>query len=232
VGVWIAEIYQWSCKVMFGYKETNLFWWNFHYYAWFCYSLSRSDRLYTSRSDNRLPQFHQRSVARHIAKSSSHHLNDFGVLNSRLSNENDVGCGAHVYRWLCFLARAYPRRLDSEKPQLMMFAYADRQFETKSGLKAGTGSTVFYRSEAFKSNAKNMPFAMTSPTGVVLACNVPQQMYCHLLCGLYRSRDVEQVGAIFAYMIVEPFRLLERVQKTIPLLVFGCIALFYDSPDS
>lgn len=100
----------------------------------------------------------------------------------------------------------------------MMFSYAGRQFETKSGLKTGTGTTVFYRSEAFK-NAKNMPFAMSSPKGVVLGYNVPQQMYCHLLCGLYLSQDVEQMRAIFAYMIVEPFRLLERVLRSIPLFI-------------
>jgi hypothetical protein len=113
-----------------------------------------------------------------------------------------------------FRRRAYPRRLKTEKPMVMTFTYAGRQFDTKSGLKAGTGTTIFLRSDAFI-KATNTPFAMASPKGVVLGHSVPQQMYCHLLCGLYHSQQVETIGAIFAYMIVEPFRLLERVSRDI-----------------
>lgn len=107
------------------------------------------------------------------------------------------------------VARAFPRKHEGP-PVVMSFQYAGRQFDTKSGLKAGTGTTNFYRSAAFK-NAKSAPFSATSPVDIVLGYDVPQQMYCHLLCGLYRCQEVEQMSAIFAYMIVEPFRLLERV---------------------
>lgn len=110
-------------------------------------------------------------------------------------------------------ARAFPRKHEGP-PVVMSFQYAGRQFDTKSGLKAGTGTTNFYRSAAFK-NAKSAPFSATSPVDIVLGYDVPQQMYCHLLCGLYRCQEVEQMSAIFAYMIVEPFRLLERVWRDI-----------------
>lgn len=106
--------------------------------------------------------------------------------------------------------RAFPRKREG-KPVMMSFQYAGRQFETKTGLKVGTGTTNFYRSEAYKKGKQFRPFEVATPDAVVLGYDVPQQMYCHLLCGLYRCQDVETIGAIFAYMLVEPFRLLEHV---------------------
>ena len=110
---------------------------------------------------------------------------------------------------------------------VMMFGYAGRQFETKSGLKAGTGSTNAYRSAALKNTSFMRSIETASPFDVVLGYDVQQQMYCHLLCGLYRCQEVEQIGAIFAYMIVEPFRLFERVieinQRLIPTLNSSCL---------
>lgn len=111
------------------------------------------------------------------------------------------------------VARAFPRTREG-KPVLMALHYAGRQFETKSGLKAGSATTNIYRSPAFK-NTKLLPFVMASPPDVVLGSDVPQRMYCHLLCGLYRSQEVQEIGANFAYMIVEPFRLLERIWRDI-----------------
>ncbi|KAJ7518084.1 hypothetical protein O6H91_21G054500 [Diphasiastrum complanatum] len=97
-------------------------------------------------------------------------------------------------------------------PTVLSFVYAGKQFETKSGLKLGSGSTNFFRSEAFK---KSRRFTYTSPDEIILGYDVRESMYCHLVCGLIRRDNVEFISSTFAFGLIEALRMLEEAWQEI-----------------
>eukprot|EP01018_Ginkgo_biloba_P015014 Gb_14657 [translate_table: standard] len=95
--------------------------------------------------------------------------------------------------------------------RILEFIYGGKQFHTKGGLVAGTATTNYFRSEHFKHKQRSTKAFTCSPEEVILGSDSQQSMYCHLLCGLLYSNEVEFVSSTFAYSIVEAFRMLEQV---------------------
>lgn len=50
-----------------------------------------------------------------------------------------------------------------------------------------------------------------SPDEVILGYDVREAMYCHLLCGLKKYKEIECIGSLFLFGVAEAFRLLEDV---------------------
>lgn len=97
------------------------------------------------------------------------------------------------------------------KGKALQFIYGSKQFKTKGGLIATTATTNVYRSEQFKHAMKDMSSQCTSPEEVIFGPDFHQSLYCHLLCGLIYSNEVQFVFSTFAHSIVHAFRTFEKV---------------------
>ncbi|URD97602.1 indole-3-acetic acid-amido synthetase GH3.5 [Musa troglodytarum] len=93
----------------------------------------------------------------------------------------------------------------------LQFIYSSRQVKTKGGLIATTATTNVYRSEQFKRTMKDIQSQCTSPDEVIFGPDFQQSLYCHLLCGLIYSNEVQIISSTFAHSIVHAFRTLEQV---------------------
>ncbi|GLT79739.1 hypothetical protein SLA2020_512160 [Shorea laevis] len=91
------------------------------------------------------------------------------------------------------------------------FIYSSKQSLTKGGLAAGTATTHVFRNAQFKNAMKAMQSQSCSPDEVIFGPDFHQSLYCHLLCGLLFSDEIESVSATFAYSIVYAFRTFEQV---------------------
>lgn len=93
----------------------------------------------------------------------------------------------------------------------LQFIYGSKQFETKGGLTVTTATTNIYRSEQFKNTMKDIHSQCCSPEEVIFGPDFNQSLYCHLLCGLIYSNEVQLISATFAHSIVNAFRTFELV---------------------
>ncbi|RZS00447.1 hypothetical protein BHM03_00030131, partial [Ensete ventricosum] len=93
----------------------------------------------------------------------------------------------------------------------LQFIYGSKQAKTKGGLIATTATTNVYRSEQFKPTMKDIQSQCTSPDEVIFGSDFQQSLYCHLLCGLIYSDEVQLVSSTFAHSIVHAFRTFEQV---------------------
>ncbi|CAL9084389.1 unnamed protein product, partial [Musa textilis] len=93
----------------------------------------------------------------------------------------------------------------------LQFIYSSKQVKTKGGLIATTATTNVYRSEQFKRTMKDIQSQCTSPDEVIFGPDFQQSLYCHLLCGLIYSNEVQIISSTFAHSIVHAFRTLEQV---------------------
>uniref|UniRef100_A0A5B6ZEP2 Putative indole-3-acetic acid-amido synthetase GH3.5 n=1 Tax=Davidia involucrata TaxID=16924 RepID=A0A5B6ZEP2_DAVIN len=93
----------------------------------------------------------------------------------------------------------------------LQFIYSSKQFKTEGGLAAGTATTNVYRSSQFKNTMKAMQSSCCSPDEVIFGPDFHQSLYCHLLCGLLFSDEVQVVSSAFAHSIVHAFRTFEQV---------------------
>ncbi|KAA8516148.1 hypothetical protein F0562_019327 [Nyssa sinensis] len=93
----------------------------------------------------------------------------------------------------------------------LQLIYSSKQFKTKGGLAAGTATTNVYRSSQFKNTMKAMQSSCCSPDEVIFGPDFQQSLYCHLLCGLLYSDEVQVVSSAFAHSIVYSFRTFEQV---------------------
>lgn len=93
----------------------------------------------------------------------------------------------------------------------LQFIYSSKQFKTKGGLTATTATTNVYRSAQFKHTMKDMQSQCCSPDEVIFGPDFHQSLYCHLLCGLIYSNEVQFVFSTFAHSIVHAFRTFELV---------------------
>ncbi|XP_050384789.1 jasmonoyl--L-amino acid synthetase JAR6 isoform X2 [Argentina anserina] len=91
----------------------------------------------------------------------------------------------------------------------LQFIYGSKQFQTKGGLAAGTATTNVYRCSKFKETMKAMQTPCCSPDEVIFGLEFHQSLYCHLLCGLIFSDEIQLVGSTFAHSIVQAFRTFE-----------------------
>eukprot|EP00253_Pinus_taeda_P001222 PITA_01222 len=104
-------------------------------------------------------------------------------------------------------------RLFPIKPggRVLEFVYGSKQSYTKGGLLASTATSNVYHSESFKLYKKNIQILGCSPDEVIFGSDSWQSMYCHLLCGLLYSNEVQYMSSTFSYSIVEAFRTFEQV---------------------
>ncbi|RWV94596.1 hypothetical protein GW17_00042848 [Ensete ventricosum] len=73
----------------------------------------------------------------------------------------------------------------------LQFIYSSKQAKTKGGLTATTATTNVYRSEQFKHTMKDIRSQCCSPDEVIFGPDFQQSLYCHLLCGLIYSDEVQ-----------------------------------------
>lgn len=112
-----------------------------------------------------------------------------------------------------YISGAYRSRLFSIKPggRVLEFVYGSNQSYTKGGLLASTATSNVYRSDSFKLYKENIQILGCSPDEVIFGSDSRQSMYCHLLCGLLYSNEVQYMSSTFSYSIVEAFRTFEQV---------------------
>ncbi|KAH7685939.1 Jasmonic acid-amido synthetase JAR1 protein [Dioscorea alata] len=95
----------------------------------------------------------------------------------------------------------------------LQFIYSSKQIMTRGGLTATTATTNVYRSEQFKRTMMDLQSQCCSPDEVIFGSDFHQSLYCHLLCGLIYSNEVQLVSSTFAHSIVHAFRTFEGVWK-------------------
>ncbi|THU72061.1 hypothetical protein C4D60_Mb04t08120 [Musa balbisiana] len=123
-------------------------------------------------------------------------------------NDELVQSTMQIYRTsFAFRNREYP----IGNGKALQFIYSSRQVKTKGGLIATTATTNVYRSEQFKRTMKDIQSQCTSPDEVIFGPDFKQSLYCHLLCGLIYSNEVQIISSTFAHSIVHAFRTLEQV---------------------
>lgn len=91
------------------------------------------------------------------------------------------------------------------------FIYSSKNFETKGGLPASTATSNLYWSNQFKKTMRAIQLQSCSPDEVMCGPDFDQSLYCHLLCGLIFSDEVQLIFSTFAHSIVHAFRTLEQV---------------------
>ncbi|RWW25939.1 hypothetical protein GW17_00009702 [Ensete ventricosum] len=60
---------------------------------------------------------------------------------------------------------------------------------------------------------KDIQSQCTSPDEVIFGPDFQQSLYCHLLCGLIHSNEVQIISSTFSHSMVHAFRTLEQVWK-------------------
>jgi len=93
----------------------------------------------------------------------------------------------------------------------LQFVYGSKQVLTQGGILATTATTNLYRSWRFKEAMKDIMSQCCSPDEVIFGPDFHQSLYCHLLCGLMYSDEVQFVFSPFAHSLVHAFHTLEEV---------------------
>ncbi|XP_020683928.1 jasmonoyl--L-amino acid synthetase JAR4 [Dendrobium catenatum] len=113
-----------------------------------------------------------------------------------------------IYRTsFAFRNRAHP----IGNGKALQFIYSSKQFRTKGGLLATTATTNVYLSQSYRNTMKDIQSQCCSPEEVIFSLDYNQSLYCHLLCGLICSEEVQFVFSTFAHSIVHAFRTFEQV---------------------
>ncbi|KAH7651573.1 Jasmonic acid-amido synthetase JAR1 protein [Dioscorea alata] len=123
-------------------------------------------------------------------------------------NEELVKSTMQIYRTsYAFRNKEFP----TMNGKALQFIYSSKQFMTKGGLTATTATTNVYRSEQFKHTMKDIQSQCCSPDEVIFGSDFHQSLYCHLLCGLIFSEEVQLISSTFAHSLVHAFRTFEQV---------------------
>ncbi|KAK1285460.1 putative indole-3-acetic acid-amido synthetase GH3.5 [Acorus calamus] len=93
----------------------------------------------------------------------------------------------------------------------LQFIYSGKQFKTRGGLTASTATTHVFRCDQFKNTMKDIMSQCCSPDEVIFGPDFSQALYCHLLCGLIYSEEVQFISSTFAHGIVHAFRTFEQI---------------------
>uniref|UniRef100_A0A7I4CJG6 Uncharacterized protein n=1 Tax=Physcomitrium patens TaxID=3218 RepID=A0A7I4CJG6_PHYPA len=89
-------------------------------------------------------------------------------------------------------------------------AFAGKQIDTPSGIKAGAQSTNHFRGPMFRNRVRNANREYCVPDEVILSDDTTQSMYCHLLCALAQAPEIVKVYGTFAASIVSAVRALQK----------------------
>ncbi|CAN6444312.1 unnamed protein product [Victoria cruziana] len=103
------------------------------------------------------------------------------------------------------------REFPIKNGRALQFIYGSKQFKTEGGLLAGTATTNVYNTDQFKATMKDIMSQSCSPDEVIFGADYKQSLYCHLLCGLIYSDEVQFITSTFAHGIVHAFRTFEQV---------------------
>lgn len=123
-------------------------------------------------------------------------------------NDELVHSTMQIYKTsFAFRNRANPLK----NGKALQFIYSSKQFKTMGGLTATTATTNVYRSDQFKRTMVDIHSQCCSPDEVIFSPDFNQSLYCHLLCGLIFSEEVQIVSSTFAHSIVHAFRTFENV---------------------
>jgi len=114
-----------------------------------------------------------------------------------------------MFQYVFQIRREYP----ISDGKALQFIYASKQSRTKGGLLATTGTTNIYRSQQFKNTMKDIHSQCCSPEEVIFCPEYDQSVYCHLLCGLIYSSEVQIISSAFAFSIVHALQTFELVWK-------------------
>ncbi|URE24297.1 indole-3-acetic acid-amido synthetase GH3.5 [Musa troglodytarum] len=93
----------------------------------------------------------------------------------------------------------------------LQFIYSSKRVTTKGGLTARTATSNVFQSEQFKHTMKDIQSQCCSPDEVIFGPDFQQSLYCHLLCGLIFSDEVQTISSTFAHSIVHAFGTFEHV---------------------
>lgn len=123
-------------------------------------------------------------------------------------NDELLDSTIQIYRTsYAFRNREYP----IANGKALQFIYGSKQVHTKGGLVATTATTNLFREEKFKNAMKEIQSQCCSPDEVIFGPDFHQSLYCHLLCGLIYSDEVQFVFSTFAHSIVHAFRTFEEI---------------------
>ncbi|XP_068665202.1 jasmonoyl--L-amino acid synthetase JAR4-like [Aristolochia californica] len=123
-------------------------------------------------------------------------------------NEELIHSTLQIYKTsFAFRNREYP----IHGGKSLQFIYSSKQSKTKGGLPSSTATTNLFRCEHFKQTLKSIMSESCSPDEVIFGSDFHQSLYCHLLCGLIYSDEVQIISSTFAHSIVHAFRTLEQV---------------------
>ncbi|KAG1346481.1 putative Jasmonic acid-amido synthetase JAR1 [Cocos nucifera] len=123
-------------------------------------------------------------------------------------NEELLQSTVQIYRIsFAFRNREYP----IGNGKALQFIYSSMEMKTNGGLTAAAATTNIYRSGQFKRILKDIKSQCCSPDEVIFCPHSDQSLYCHLLCGLIYSDEVQWVFAQFAHSLVNAFRAFELI---------------------
>lgn len=90
----------------------------------------------------------------------------------------------------------------------LQFVFANKQTKTKDGILFSSATTHVFNSAEYRSRIKE---THCSPEEIIFAYDYHQSIYCHFLCALLRSTEVEFIFAVFGHLIVQAFRSFEHI---------------------
>ncbi|KAK1321517.1 putative indole-3-acetic acid-amido synthetase GH3.5 [Acorus calamus] len=123
-------------------------------------------------------------------------------------NDELVKSTMQIYRTsFAFRNREFPIK----NGKALQFIYSGKQFKTRGGLTASTATTHVFRCDQFKNTMKDIMSQCCSPDEVIFGPDFSQTLYCHLLCGLIYSEEVQFISSTFAHGIVHAFRTFEQI---------------------
>ncbi|KAF3571395.1 hypothetical protein F2Q69_00063591 [Brassica cretica] len=91
----------------------------------------------------------------------------------------------------------------------MIFKFIQPISTTPCGLPLAPSITIIMKSKYYRSPGKRS----TTPDEIIMCTDPKQSMYCQLLCGLVQRDEVVSVGALFASVLVQVIRFLEKYWK-------------------
>ncbi|XP_068663082.1 jasmonoyl--L-amino acid synthetase JAR6-like [Aristolochia californica] len=110
---------------------------------------------------------------------------------------------------------AYTLREFSVKEGMSLrFLYIASRHRAKGGLNVGPATShIFHQLQSGKSidQEKTGKIQPCSPKVVAMASDYQQASYCHFLCGLFYSDQVQFLQASFCHLLVQTFRIFESI---------------------
>ncbi|WVZ67037.1 hypothetical protein U9M48_016176 [Paspalum notatum var. saurae] len=118
--------------------------------------------------------------------------------------QSSILCGEQIVE----LLRRYIRDLGEGKGMYLLFVKAETL--TNAGIPVRSVLTSYYKSPHFLHRKHDLYNRYTSPDEVILCPDIPQSMYCQILCGLVERQHVVRLGAVFASAFLRSISFLQK----------------------